>query len=324
LSGRGSWPTLAWLAVALAVAIAVRLGVAPGGWSWPDDAVIWELRLLRVAIAAIVGAGLAVSGALLQTILRNDLASPFVLGLTSGAGLGIVVWTWVGYVVAGTIVTHEPPVLATVVGAFGAMALVYALGQRRGLIDPGTLILVGVVVGVICAALTTFFQHLLPDRGMAVHTRWVMGNLREDTPWSRVALIGSITLVGGAIAWSLGRSLDAATLGDDEAASVGVSLGRLRAWSVGVSGVLTAGTVALAGPIGFVGLIAPHVARRIVGAAHRPLLLGSALVGATLVVAADVVATLPELPGGRMPVGVVTALAGGPVFLWLARKGLRS
>lgn len=312
--------TLVGLAIVLIGAVVFRLHAGPGGIGRATDPFIIELRWLMVCSAAAVGAALAVSGALLQAILRNPLASPFILGLTSGAGLGIVLATYAGYLATGAIVAMQPPVWAAVVGAFAALGLVFVLSQRRGLIDPVHLVLVGVIVSVICGAATTFIQFLLPDRGMAVYTRWVMGTISENTPWSRVALVGFVTIAGTGIAVLLGRALDSASLNDDEAASVGVRLGLLRLVCFGLAGVLTGLTVSIAGPIGFVGLICPHLVRILAGARHATLMLGSALAGAALLIIADAGVALIRLPAGRMPVGVLTALVGGPLFIFLLRR----
>lgn len=312
------------LGLVLLVGVLLRMCVTRGGFEVADERVILELRAHRALAAAIVGAALATAGVLLQSMLRNDLASPFILGLTSGAGLGIVVATYAGYLAGGAIVTHSPPIPAAVVGAFGALGLVYLLSQRRGLIDPATLILVGVIVSIVCGAITTLLLHLMPDRGLAMYGRWVMGEISEETSWARIALVGGVTVVGiGVSAW-MGPALDAASLGDDEARSVGVRLGPVRAAGFGIAGVLTAGTIVLAGPIGFVGLICPHIVRALAGARHRGLVIGSALAGGVMLVLADIAVTVPTLETGRIPVGVLTALLGGPLFIVLLRRGAAS
>lgn len=315
--------TLLALSILLVAAGALRMCAGPSGLHWSDDPDIVKIRLLMLISAGAVGAALAVSGALLQAVLRNPLASPFILGLTSGAGLGIVVATYIGFVTTGTIVTMSPPVWAAVTGAFGALALVFLFSQRRGLIDPVHLVLIGVIVSVICGAGTTFVQFLLPDRGMAVYTRWVMGAISENTPWSRVIFVAIATLIATMLAATLGRSLDSAALSDDEATSVGINLRTLRILCFSIAGALTGLTVAIAGPIGFVGLICPHLVRLLAGARHTTLIVGSALAGATLLVTADACVRLIHLPAGRMPVGVLTALLGGPIFILILRSRAR-
>lgn len=315
-----SFTTLIGLATLLVGAVLLRLCSGATGLAWSEDPFIIELRVLMVCSAASVGAALAVSGALLQAILRNPLASPFILGLTSGAGLGIVLATYAGFLATGAIVTLQPPIWAAVVGAFSALALVFVFSQRKGLIDPVHLVLVGVIISVICGAATTFVQFLLPDRGMAVYTRWVMGTISEDTPWHRVAFVGIATILATTVAAYLGRALDAASLSDDEATSVGVNIRTLRILCFIIAGILAGLTVAIAGPIGFVGLICPHLVRLLAGARHTTLIIGSALAGAALLIIADAGVNLIDLPAGRMPVGVLTALVGGPIFIIILRR----
>jgi iron complex transport system permease protein len=318
--------TIGLLALALLLAALLRLtsssafDSAGGLLDWPDATIHWDLRGRRCVAAIAIGLSLAVAGVLLQSILRNPLASPFILGLTSGAGLGIVIAMYVGFAATGAIVASSAPLGPALLGAFGALALVYTLSQRRGLIDPSTLILVGVIVSVVCGAVGTFFQHLLPDAGMAVYTRWVMGSISEDSSWWQLGLVASIGLIGTALAAWLGPALDAASLSDDEARSVGVQLGPLRLAAFGLAGLLTAGTVVLAGPIAFVGLICPHLVRLLAGPKHRALIIGAALAGAVLILLADIAVTLLRLPSGRLPIGVLTSLIGGPVFIMLLRR----
>ena len=310
------------LAVGAAAAAGARLVAEAGGVGWPEGdsaGVVLELRGVRAASAAVVGAALGAAGALLQATLRNPLASPFVLGLTSGAGLGLVIATWASYLATGMIVQQSANPVPVLTGAFGALGLVYLLGRRGGLIDPARLILVGVIVSVLCGAVTMLVQHMLPDRGMAVFTRWVMGTISQDTRWGLIGTVGAVTAAGVAVGGAMGRSLDAASLGDDEAASVGVRLGRLRSASLLIAGVLTAGSVLIAGPIGFVGLVCPHVVRLIAGPGHRTLVVGSALAGAALLVLADAAVAVIRAPAGELPVGVLTALIGAPVFIVLLR-----
>lgn len=321
-SGVSRSVTSCWaLGVALVGAMLLRLAIGPGTFALPARMDFFELRLDRVIAGVSVGASLGVAGALLQAILRNALASPFLLGLTSGAGLGVVVATYATFLTTGSVVMGGTPVVAVLVGSFGAMGLVFLLSWRRGTPDPSTLVLVGVIVSILCAAATTFVQHLMPDTGMAVYTRWVMGSISDDTGRATLYGVAFLTIAGSLWAITLGSDLDGAALSDDEARSVGVALGRLRSISLLIAGVLTAGSVLLAGPIGFVGLIGPHIARRLAGPSHRTVVLASALAGGTLVVLADAGVMLIQTPSGRVPVGAVTALLGGPLFIWLMRRG---
>ncbi len=311
---------IAALGIALALAALLRLCVTSGGLEFTLDARLLELRSHRCVSAAAVGAALALSGLLLQAMLRNPLASEYVLGLSAGAGLGVAVATYLAYRATGSIVSFTPPAAAPVLGAAAVLALVYLASRRRGLLDPATLILVGVTVGIVCSALTTLVQHLLPDQGLAVFARWLMGSISDDTPWPRVLGVLAIALACTVGAAWLGPRLDAASLSDDEAASVGLNLGLLRVGVFALASLLTGATLLLAGPIAFIGLICPHLARRLCGAPHRGLAVASSLAGAGLLVLADTAVTVVKLPTGHAPVGVLTALIGGPLFIAMLRS----
>lgn len=308
-------------ATALLAAVCLRVLATSGGLELPSLIVLRELRAPALVSAMTIGAALAVAGVLLQALLRNPLAEPWMLGLLSGAGFGVVVWTLAGYLASGAIVRQESPVIPAAAGAFAALGLVYGLSQRRGLVDPVSLILIGVVISVIAHAASQFMQAMLPDSGLALYRRWLMGGISADTAWGTIGLVAGITFACIAIAAWLGPSMDAASLSDDEARSVGVGLARLRIVSFALAGILTAGTVLLAGPIGFVGLICPHLARLLGGPRHRGVVIGSALAGAALLVLADAAAQMLVLRSGHVPVGVLTAIVGGPLFIVLLRRG---
>ncbi len=286
--------------------------------AWPQPEYAW-VRWTALAVGATVGSGLATSGVLLQALLRNPLASPFILGITAGAGLGVMTAMYIGHVTG--VGVSSSSVLPALAGALAVMGVVYSLGQRRGWLDPVSLVLVGVIVSAICGALIMLLQHLVPAGLHGEITRWMMGRIPENTPTASLVLVGGLSVAGVAIGTAMGRAMDAATLGDDEARSVGLALGPLRVWMFLLAGALTAGAVALCGPIGFVGLIAPHAARLVLGPHHTSLVLGAALAGIILVVGADVARQTIDLGAGRMPIGVFTALIGGPAFIWLLRTG---
>ena len=289
-------------------------------WTWPA-AEVAGLRWTAVAAAAIAGTALAVSGVLLQALLRNPLASPFILGISSGAALGVMTVLYVVHVTGRSWLlagSDTPPAL---LGAMITLAVVFLLGQRRGWLDPLSLVLIGVVVSAICGALIMFLQHLVPQGLRGDLVTWMMGHIRQSVDGLFLATSGALALAGTILAVLLGRAMDAATLADDEARSIGLAIGPLRLALFFLAGALTALAVALAGPIGFVGLIAPHAARLVLGPRHTALVVGAALVGITLLVAGDVVSQAMSVGGGRMPVGVFTALIGGPAFIWLLRSG---
>ncbi len=303
-------------AALLGGAVVLRLLVGDGGLSLPEDPKIMELRIQRAVMGLVVGAALGVAGTLLQSLLRNPLASPDLMGLAAGASLAVILATYLNHLQTGERVMSSGVEGAALAGALGALGAVYLLSQRRGLIDPVTMILIGVVIGIICAAWTVFIQQLMPDRGYA-SGRWLLGALDDNASWARVKVVGGVTLVGVIVGGAIGPWMDAAAMGDDEAHSVGVPLRALRGTQFILAGALTAGAVALAGPIGFVGLICPHAARLLGGASHRGVVIGSAVLGGALVVGADALVKGVDFGSGRLPIGVLTAIIGGPVFLVL-------
>jgi iron complex transport system permease protein len=315
---------LGLLACAVLALAAVRVVV--GGLDFPPAQrdIILSLRGTRVITAALTGASLAVAGALLQSLLRNPLASPDLLGLSSGAGLGVMIAIFVSFL-AGSGLADPGGIGATgaaIIGACAALALVYAASQRKFFVEPVTLILVGVIVGVMCSAGITLLKHLLPDQGVAA-ARLLVGALRDDVHTSHLVIATIILCVSTAVALTMHRSIDACSLSDDEATSIGINIRRVRLVQFLCAGTLTAASVVLAGPIGFVGLIAPHAVRLTLGPRTAPLLLGCLLTGAALVIAADTLVALVRevFPStGRLPISVITALIGGPVFIYLLRR----
>lgn len=308
---------LGLLAVGALLACAIRMLVGGAGPGWSSDPAIVELRALRAAAGAAVGGALGLAGAQLQALLRNPLASPDLLGMSSGAGLAVVLTALVG----GGLALGSP--VPATIGALATLGVVYAAAQRRGLIEPVSLVLIGVITGVVLGAATMAAQSLMGRDGAYAASRWMLGAISDDTRWVQIA--GCVVLIGGALglsAW-LGPRVDGAAFGDDEAHALGVRLGSLRVVLFAVSGVLTAASVVLAGPVGFVGLVCPHVVRLLIGPTHRALAIGAALAGSMMVVLADALVHAVRLPTGRPPIGVVTALIGGPVFLVLLRAQMR-
>ena len=276
-------------------------------------------RLVPLTAALIVGAGLGVSGMGLQVLLRNPLASPWILGLSSGAGLGVMGNLYIEHTYGSTFLGGQSA--SAIVGAIGALTLVYVLSRRRGGIDPMTMVLVGVVISVLCGAGIMILQHAVPMGLRGSFTTWLMGSLPEIESWWRLGILGAITLACiTSIAWR-GPTLDAACLSDDEATSVGVDLPKIRRKLFVASSVLAAIGVILAGPIAFVGLIAPHGARILIGGSHRILTITTAMSGALLLVCADDIRQLVDLGSGRLQIGIVTSVFGGVVFLALLLRG---
>jgi iron complex transport system permease protein len=308
--------TLIVLVLLLAAAGAARLVVGGETLGWPDHPEVWGLRLHRLAAAGIVGGALALGGLFLQSLLRNPLASPDLIGLAPGAGFGVMLATYLNYLATGELTRWTGVAGPALLGALGALGLVYFISQRRGLIDPAAMILVGVIVGLVFGAGTVFLQFQMPDRGQSA-VRWLMGSISDETSGPQLIAAGGLVVLAVAGAVSAARLLDAASLEEDEARSVGLRVGRVRAGLFIASGALAAAAVVLAGPIGFVGLIAPHAARMAGGPRHAMLSVNSALAGAALLIAADALVKGIDLGAGRLPVGVLTAALGGPFFIVL-------
>jgi len=292
-----------------------------------NEAIVWNLRLPRAVFGALVGASLAVAGTALQGLFRNPLADPYLTGTASGAALGATLAIFAtggatagfaaGFFRAGHTSSLIP--LFAFVGAFGAvlLTLLFArLGSRGG----NSLILSGVVVGSLLGAVTTFVQLHDADRMRAAFS-WALGSL-SLAGWSEVGAVLPFALVGFLGLFVLARALDALQLGEDTASSLGLGLPTLKLALVGLAALLTASSVSYAGLIGFVGLVAPHLCRLLVGPAHRVLLPMSALGGATLLVLADWLSRVLVRPQ-ELPVGLLTTLLGAPFFLWLMARGRR-
>jgi iron complex transport system permease protein len=308
---------VALLTMCLVIA-AVGLSAGPTGWIAPWNAVeqlfraeliVSGLRAPRVALSAIVGASLGVAGAAMQTLLRNDLADPYVLGLSGGASVGAVC--------SLTLWPAFPPGLCGAAGAGMAALAVRALA--RGPHDPTRLLLAGVAMGSLLASATGLVLVLAPEeRLLRSASFWLFGGL--GTPRWGVLFVPAL-LLAAVLVWLLPRSerLDRLTIGEDVATSLGVDVPLTQRWILCAAVLLTASAVAVGGLVGFVGLVAPHSARRLVGARHRVLLPATALLGAALVMAADTVARTVFAPR-EVPVGLVTASVGGPFFLMLLRR----
>jgi iron complex transport system permease protein len=324
---RGRTLLLLALGGTLAVVAALRLGIdrPPGGalgLAWPDPD--WaRYRWTALGNAAAAGASLGLAGLLLQTLLRNPLASPYVLGASSGAGLGIMASLYLAHLTGAAALSPAQATGPALLGSLGALGVVLGLTLRRGGPDPVTMLLVGVVVSTLCGAGILFFQHLVPMGLRGAFATWLMGHVPQATPLGDLLLLCLLPLLGLGLVLRLAPALDASALGDDEARSIGVPLGALRAGGYALAGLLTAGAVAVTGPIGFVGLIAPHLARSLLGPRHGWAAPGSALAGAGLLVLADTASQALDLGAGPMPPGVFTVLAGGPVFLVLLLRGAR-
>ena len=296
----------------------------------PDHAIVVGLRLPRAILAAVVGIALAGAGTALQALLRNPLAEPFVLGVSGGAALGgtlvLLAASGLARLVgpAGAALGSAPPVAAgAVAGAVLSTFLVFGLGRIGGRLVPEAALLVGIVFNAFAAGVITLLKLLVPPEQAARLLYWLMGAIGTETPGTLATGAVLVALSVGALVL-LSARLNLLALGDEEAAALGVDVRRTRATVFFAASAATGAAVALAGMVGFVGLIVPHLVRRAVGPDHRLLVPASALFGAAFLVLADTAARLAFVPlGTEPPVGALTAFLGGPFFLWLLRRTSR-
>ncbi|OYR51449.1 iron ABC transporter permease [Halorubrum sp. Ea8] len=282
-----------------------------------ESLIVWNIRLPRVLVGIIVGMNLGVSGAIFQAITRNELASPFILGVSSGAGLMILLTL----VVFGGLAAFLPLIAA--VGGAVAFLIVYAIAWKNGT-SPVRLVLAGVIVGTVFGSVQTALFFFADDIGIVQSAiAWTTGSL-TGTDWEqvRMALPWSVVAIGLAIAGS--RQCNVMLLGEETAKSLGMSIEKVRFALSGVAVLAAAASIAVAGIVGFVGLIVPHMVRNLVGSDYKKVIVGCLFVGPALMVGADVGARLgmSVLTGAdaQIPVGIVTGLIGGPYFLYLMRK----
>jgi len=284
-----------------------------------DAQIFFVARLPRVLAGAIVGAMLAASGVVLQALLRNPLADPFTLGVSAGASVGamLAILFAASLAVAGI----SPVPLASLGGAMAASVIVYKLATAtRRAISPSVLLLAGVTLNAFFSAVIMFMQYMADFAQVYRAARWLMGDLDVG---GFLPVVGTLPLVVVAIVMfaTLPASLNLLSVGADTAASRGVDVARVQRLAFVSTSIATSAAVSLAGPIGFVGIVVPHLVRLLVGVDHRIVLPAAALVGATFLVACDLAARTLFAPI-ELPVGIVTAVIGGPFFLWLlVRRG---
>jgi iron complex transport system permease protein len=314
-------PVMGALAATAALAFLAALLVGPSGIGLPHGSeaarmILVEIRLPRAILGALIGGALGLSGAVLQGYLRNPLAEPGLLGISGGASLGAVIAIHSGAAAAFALALP----LGGLAGAgLAAIVVMLLAGERSG---PLTLILAGVAISSLAGALTTLALNLSPNPFASVEMLfWLLGSL-ADRSLVHVWLAAPLILVGGALLVTTGRALDALTLGEEAAQNLGVDLKALRARIVAGTALAVGAATAVAGTIGFVGLVVPHLLRPLVGHEPRRLLPASTFGGAALVLAADAALRL-FAPMSEVRLGVVTALVGAPFFLWLVIKTRR-
>ena len=329
LARTGTWPGIllaagvfgACLVLALALGPAslslgrlwqlVAAGPAQGGL---DNAIFWQIRMPRVLVACLVGAALAVAGVILQDLFLNPLTDPYVTGVSSGAALGATIG----------IVLHLSNLpwitVLALVGGLGTLVLVWMAARRRGRIDVFVLLLAGVTISYLASAVVTVLM-IKANADMHAIIYWLMGSF-SGRGWADVE-IALVTLPFMAIPLFFTAEMDILLQGEKRALELGVEVERTKRLLLVTAGVLTALAVSVSGIIGFVGLVVPHIVRLLVGPGHRALLPVSLLVGASMMVIADLLSRMVISPN-EIPVGVVTTFVGAPLFVYLLRRGRRT
>ncbi len=274
--------------------------------------ILFSIRLPRVLLAVIAGGGLSLAGAVFQALLRNPLAEPYVLGISSGGTVGAILAIGLG---VGMGYLTIP--LASFIGSAGVMALVYTAASRYGKIEPTTLLLAGVMVGAffnaIILVLVSLFHHEVRNAFL-----WLMGSLASAS-YPSLAVVGPIVAIASSLLFTMSRYYNLIATGEETAAHLGVDVETVKRTSYLLASLVTGVVVSVSGVIGFVGLIIPHICRMLFGSDHRILLPASFLAGATFLVLVDLLARTIISPA-EIPVGAVTAMIGAPVFVWLLRR----
>jgi iron complex transport system permease protein len=312
-------------AAGLSLAGMLRDLIGGAGLSARDRVILLDIRLPRLVMGLLVGAALAVSGGLMQGLFRNPLADPGIVGVGAGAGLGAVLAIVLGGLlpaaVAGLIGVHLVPV-AAFLGGWGATLLLCRVATRGGQTSVATMLLAGIALGALAGALTGMLVYLADDRQLRDLTFWGMGSL-AGASWAKLAASLPLILPVLLLSPLLGRGLNAMALGEAQARHLGIPVEAVKRLAILGVAAAAGAAVAVAGGIGFIGIVVPHLLRLATGPDHRYLLPNAALLGASLLVGADMIARVIVSPS-ELPIGIITAVLGAPVFLWilLRRRGL--
>jgi iron complex transport system permease protein len=296
----------------------IGLDIGPVPTHPQGEAVLWQVRFPRVAMAAIAGAALATAGAVMQGIFGNPLAEPGVVGVSSGAAVAaaaVIVFDL-------TVLGNWTIAVAAFLGGLITTSLVYVLSRNGGRTEVVTLVLTGIALNAMTSAALAFLLFLGDQQAREEIVFWQLGSL-NGTRWAAVVVVAPLIVIGLIAAITLARSLDLLALGDRAARHVGVDVERLRLVGIVVVALLTAAAVSFCGIIAFVGLVVPHLVRLVAGPGHRLLVPASALGGAVLLLFADLWART-AIQNADLPIGMLTALVGGPVFFWLIRRSRHS
>lgn len=295
--------------------LAGKLGVG-AEYAAQDAIIIWNLRIPRILGGLFVGASLAVSGSVIQTLFRNPLAEPFLIGISSGSAFGAVMSVAVGFSFAGW--SGYTTTISAFAGGMGVAVLVYNLSRRGKRIAMATLLLTGIAVGGILQSFTTFLLLNYEVQQIRSLMGWMMGSL-TFVGWPQLSILAPVGLLGIAVVWLFYRELNVLALGEQPAQHTGVALERTRLLLLALATLLASVTVALCGIIAFIGLMVPHMVRAILGANHKYLIPGCALGGGSLLIVADLAARFLR-PGQEIPIGIITSILGGVFFVVLVQS----
>ncbi len=274
--------------------------------------ILINIRLPRVLLALIVGAGLSIAGATLQALLRNPLAEPYILGISSGGTVGALL-----AMMAGVGLAHIMTPLFSFVGSVLVMTLVFALGHRRGALDTNALLLSGGMVGAFFSAMVLLFTALA-NQDLRTTYLWLIGNL-SSADMSSFWVISPLIVLASAVLATQSRHFNLISTGDETALHLGVEVHKVKRMSYLLASFITGLAVSVSGVVGFVGLVVPHACRLVLGPDHRLLLPASFLVGAAYLISCDLLSRIILAPY-EIPVGVVTAVVGAPIFIYLLKK----
>lgn len=287
------------------------------GWPATYDTIVLDVRLPRILLAGVVGAGLATVGTALQALVRNPLADPYLLGISSGASLGAVL-----VLVSGVLGALASPMIAAFAGSMATLVAVYALASSGGRMTTSRLVLAGVAVSYVLSALTDLLLTTSADPHLMNSIRfWTLGSV-AGAQWATLLIPAAVVLAGLSVLLWQARSLNLLFAGEEAAGTLGLDVHRFRAGMFVLVSLMTGVMVAVSGSIGFVGLMVPHAVRMLVGADHRRVLPAAALLGAAFLIVADIAARTVAAPQ-EIQIGVLTALCGGPFFVWLLRRQAR-
>jgi len=285
----------------------------------PDHEIFLRIRVPRIVLAAIVGAALAASGVVFQGLLRNPLADPYILGISSGAGLGVMIAVISGF--SWTLWGRSPVAVFALIGSLATVWLVWFIGRLTGRFHITGLLLAGVVVNAFFSAVIMFLTAIARSSHVYATIFWLMGNMTEEDALVLWLAAGSV-LTGIVALLLLSARLNVISFGEGDARNIGIDVGRTRLAAFSIAAFMTAIAVSLSGLVGFIGLVVPHAVRLVAGPDHRQLIPLSAIAGAAFLVIADTIARIIVAPA-QLPVGVITALIGGPFFLCLLVKHSR-